>query len=101
MGSLKNGVLVVSASKDLAKLKENVRQIPITTLPAVTDGTEDKPIDIQEDEPTDNNTHTPDESKEEEASPTATATENKEESKEEEDSPTALSTESPAESKNE
>jgi len=97
--SLKNGVLVVSASKDLAKLEENVRQIPITTLTAVTDGTEDKPIDIQEDEPIDTNTQTPEESKEEEGSATATATENKEESKEEEDSPTATSNESPAESK--
>jgi len=96
--SLKNGVLVVSASKDLAKLEENVRQIPITTLTAVTDGTEDKPIDIQEDEPIDTNAQTP-QSKEEEGSATATATENKEESKEEEDSPTATSTESPAESK--
>merc|ERR1712232_976714 len=30
--TLKNGVLVVSASKDLAKLEENVRRIPITPL---------------------------------------------------------------------
>merc|ERR1712188_358552 len=74
--SLKNGVLVVSASKDLAKLEENVRQIPITTLTAVTDGTEDKPIDIQEDEATDINTHTSEESKEEKELPSATATEN-------------------------
>jgi HSP20 family molecular chaperone IbpA len=94
--SLKNGVLVVSASKDLAKLEENVRRIPITTLTAATDGTEFKPIDIQEDEPNDTNIDTPQESKGGEESPTAAATENKEESKEEEDSPTATS-----ESKNE
>jgi len=30
--TLKNGVLVVSASKDLGKLEENVRRIPITPL---------------------------------------------------------------------
>merc|ERR1712164_224460 len=30
--TLKNGVLVVSAPKDLAKLEENVRRIPITPL---------------------------------------------------------------------
>merc|ERR1739849_70932 len=29
--SLNNGVLVVSAPKDLAKLEENIRKIPITT----------------------------------------------------------------------
>merc|ERR1711937_1007863 len=30
--TLKNGVLVVSAPKDLSKLEENVRKIPITPL---------------------------------------------------------------------
>merc|ERR1719217_1117705 len=30
--TLKNGVLVVSATKDLSKLEENVRRIPITPL---------------------------------------------------------------------
>merc|ERR1712164_185890 len=30
--TLKNGVLVVSAPKDLGKLEENVRRIPITPL---------------------------------------------------------------------
>merc|ERR1712183_518394 len=30
--SLKNGVLIVSAPKDLAKLEENIRRIPITSV---------------------------------------------------------------------
>merc|ERR1712232_1327274 len=30
--NLKNGVLVVSAPKDLAKLEENIRRIPITSV---------------------------------------------------------------------
>mmetsp|Transcript_16564 Transcript_16564/g.18893 ORF Transcript_16564/g.18893 Transcript_16564/m.18893 type:complete len:107 (-) Transcript_16564:113-433(-) len=38
--SLKNGVLSVSAPKDLAKLEENVRRIPITSV--VDDITDEK-----------------------------------------------------------
>merc|ERR1719157_421948 len=38
--SLKNGVLNVSAPKDLAKLEENVRRIPITSV--VDDITDEK-----------------------------------------------------------
>merc|ERR1719194_346935 len=35
--TLKNGVLVVSATKDLSKLEENVRRIPITPLEDIVD----------------------------------------------------------------
>merc|ERR1712224_1006286 len=35
--ALKNGVLTVSAPKDLKKLEENVRRIPVTTATAVVD----------------------------------------------------------------
>merc|ERR1711862_970380 len=35
--ALQNGVLTVSAPKDLKKLEENIRQIPITTATAVVD----------------------------------------------------------------
>ena len=43
--SLKNGVLNVSAPKDLAKLEENVRRIPITS---VVDGITDEKITTDE-----------------------------------------------------
>merc|ERR1712137_1406910 len=60
--TLKNGVLVVSASKDLSKLKENVRRIPITPLenildevgekevPVSTEGKEEQVITVEEEE---------------------------------------------------
>merc|ERR1712107_28736 len=37
--SLNNGVLVVSAPKDLAKLEENIRRIPITAAASIADDT--------------------------------------------------------------
>merc|ERR1719222_40220 len=63
--TLKNGVLVVSAPKDLGKLEENVRRIPITPLedilaesehedvPIANEGGEletDIPVDLDEDD---------------------------------------------------
>merc|ERR1711907_424211 len=44
--TLKNGVLVVSAPKDLAKLEENVRRIPITPLKDILAEADDNERDI-------------------------------------------------------
>merc|ERR1711862_591722 len=43
--TLKNGVLVVSAPKDLAKLEENIRRIPITPLEDIIAEDDDKVVD--------------------------------------------------------
>merc|ERR1712124_139620 len=43
--TLKNGVLVVSAPKDLAKLEENIRRIPITPLEDIIAEDDDKDDD--------------------------------------------------------
>merc|ERR1711959_281320 len=40
--SLNNGVLVVSAPKDLAKLEENIRRIPITASAVIVDTADDE-----------------------------------------------------------
>merc|ERR1711884_643216 len=61
--TLKNGVLVVTAPKDLAKLEENVRRIPITPLEdiiAEDDEKEDKSIEIEAAEGVDNDAGTED-----------------------------------------
>merc|ERR1719156_175234 len=61
--TLKNGVLVVTAPKDLAKLEENVRRIPITPLEdiiAEDDEKEDKSIEIEAAEEVDNDAGTED-----------------------------------------
>merc|ERR1719432_214449 len=44
--TLKNGVLVVSAPKDLSKLEENVRKIPITPLEDILSEPEHEDEDI-------------------------------------------------------
>merc|ERR1719443_906989 len=81
--SLNNGVLVVSAPKDLAKLEENIRRIPITAAASVlaeadqneetqneeessSDEQDEKevniPVDSADSSPTDSNYDTPDDS---------------------------------------
>merc|ERR1712017_56154 len=74
--TLNNGVLVVSAPKDLAKLEENVRKIHITPLEEIlaeadqneeessSDEQDEKevniPVDSADSSPTDSNNDTPD-----------------------------------------
>jgi HSP20 family molecular chaperone IbpA len=61
--TLKNGVLVVSAPKDLAKLEENVRRIPITPLEDILAEADDNAKDIPvEDEGDDDDIEIPVES---------------------------------------
>merc|ERR1712138_137712 len=58
--TLKNGVLVVSAPKDLAKLEENVRRIPITPLEDILAEADDNERDIEvEDEGDDDDIEIP------------------------------------------
>merc|ERR1712025_270319 len=48
--SLNNGVLVVSAPKDLEKLEENVRRIPITAAASVLAADNDENVALAENE---------------------------------------------------
>merc|ERR1711862_92319 len=48
--SLNNGVLVVSAPKDLEKLEENVRRIPITAVASVLAADNDENVALAENE---------------------------------------------------
>merc|ERR1712224_276593 len=48
--SLNNGVLVVSAPKDLAKLEENIRRIPITASAVIAAADNDENVALAENE---------------------------------------------------